>query len=150
MKKTKNIKKSLAKIIFILYLLLVWLFFIDRGFLRPAPADSCFGGPSHSRREHMRSINLSPSFSTMLSEGKDVFVLNLAAFIPMGFFICLFTKGKSKYKHVYLIFAIPVLIELLQYIFATGALDINDIILNVISGVIGVTTYAIIHKIKQR
>lgn len=86
----------------------------------------------------------------MLSEGKDVFVLNLAAFIPMGFFICLFTKGKSKYKHVYLIFAIPVLIELLQYIFATGTLDINDIILNVISGVIGVTTYAIIHKIKQR
>lgn len=68
----------------------------------------------------------------------------------MGFFICLFTKGKSKYKHVYLIVLIPIIIEVLQYIFATGALDINDIILNVISGIIGVTAYAIIHKIKQR
>lgn len=147
MKKTKNIKKSLAKSIFILYLLLVWLFFIDRGLI----IHKLFGAYwQFIRPLGFRSINLSPSFSTMLSEGKDVFVLNLAAFIPMGFFICLFTKGKSKYKHVYLIFAIPVLIELLQYIFATGALDINDIILNVISGVIGVTTYAIIHKIKQR
>ena len=77
-------------------------------------------------------------------------LLNLTAFIPMGFFICLFTKGKSKYKHVYLIVLIPIIIEVLQYIFATGALDINDIILNVISGIIGVTAYAIIHKIKQR
>ena len=146
MKKTKNIKKSLAKAIFILYLLLVWLFFIDRGLI----IHKLFGAYwQFIRPLGFRSINLSPSFSTMLSEGKDVFVLNLAAFIPMGFFICLFTKGKSKYKHVYLIFAIPVLIELLQYIFATGALDINDIILNVISGVIGVTTYAIIHKINK-
>ena len=128
MKKTKNIKKSLAKIIFILYLLLVWLFFIDRGLIIHKLFDAYW---SFIRPLGFRSINLSPSFSTMLSEGKDVFVLNLAAFIPMGFFICLFTKGKSKYKHVYLIFAIPVLIELLQYIFATGALDINDIILNI-------------------
>ena len=147
MSETKNIKKSLAKAIFILYLLLVWLFFIDRGLI----IHKLFGAYwQFIRPLGFRSINLSPSFSTMLSEGKDVFVLNLAAFIPMGFFICLFTKGKSKYKHVYLIFAIPVLIELLQYIFATGALDINDIILNVISGIIGVTAYAIIHKIKQR
>jgi glycopeptide antibiotics resistance protein len=86
----------------------------------------------------------------MLGEGKAVLLLNLTAFIPMGFFICLFTKGKSKYKHVYLIVLIPIIIEVLQYIFATGALDINDIILNVISGIIGVTAYAIIHKIKQR
>ena len=85
----------------------------------------------------------------MLGEGKAVLLLNLTAFIPMGFFICLFTKGKSKYKHVYLIFAIPILIELLQYIFATGALDINDIILNVISGIIGIIAYVVINKITK-
>lgn len=147
MKKTKNIKKSLAKIIFILYLLLVWIFFIDRGLIIHKLFDAYW---SFIRPLGFHSINLSPSFSTILSEGKDVFVLNLAAFIPMGFFICLFTKGKSKYKHVYLIVLIPIIIEVLQYIFATGALDINDIILNVISGIIGVTAYAIIHKIKQR
>ena len=139
MKKTKNIKKSLAKAIFILYLLLVWIFFIDRGLIIHKLFDAYW---SFIRPLGFRSINLSPSFSTMLGEGKAVLLLNLTAFIPMGFFICLFTKGKSKYKHVYLI--------VLQYIFATGALDINDIILNVISGIIGVTAYAIIHKIKQR
>ena len=147
MKKTKNIKKSLAKIIFILYLLLVWLFFIDRGFIFHKLFDAYW---AFIRPLGFRSINLSPSFSTILGEGKAVLLLNLTAFIPMGFFICLFTKGKSKYKHVYLIVLIPIIIEVLQYIFATGALDINDIILNVISGIIGVTAYAIIHKIKQR
>ena len=147
MKKTKNIKKSLAKIIFILYLLLVWLFFIDRGLIIHKLFDAYW---SFIRPLGFRSINLFPSFSTILGEGKAVLLLNLTAFIPMGFFICLFTKGKSKYKHVYLIVLIPIIIEVLQYIFATGALDINDIILNVISGIIGVTAYAIIHKIKQR
>ena len=147
MKKTKNIKKSLAKIIFILYLLLVWLFFIDRGLIIHKLFDAYW---SFIRPLGFRSINLSHSFSTILGEGKAVLLLNLTAFIPMGFFICLFTKGKSKYKHVYLIVLIPIIIEVLQYIFATGALDINDIILNVISGIIGVTAYAIIHKIKQR
>ena len=147
MKKAKNIKKSLAKAVFILYLLLVWLFFIDRGLI----IHKLFGAYwQFIRPLGFRSINLSPSFSTMLGEDKAVLLLNLTAFIPMGFFICLFTKGKSKYKHVYLIVLIPIIIEVLQYIFATGALDINDIILNVISGIIGVTAYAIIHKIKQR
>jgi glycopeptide antibiotics resistance protein len=37
-------------------------------------------------------------------------------------------------------------IEILQYIFATGALDINDIILNTVSGLIGVLIFAIIKK----
>lgn len=86
----------------------------------------------------------------MLGEGKAVLLLNLTAFIPMGFFICLFTKGKSKYKHVYLIVLIPIIIEVLRIFLQPAALDINDIILNVISGIIGVTAYAIIHKIKQR
>lgn len=146
MKKAKNIKKSLAKIIFILYLLLVWIFFIDRGLI----IHKLFGAYwQFIRPLGFRSINLIPSFSTMLSEGKAVLLLNLTAFIPMGFFICLFTKGKSKYKHVYLIVLIPIIIEVLQYIFATGALDINDIILNVISGIIGIIAYVVINKIKK-
>lgn len=146
MKKAKNIKKSLAKAVFILYLLLVWIFFIDRGLI----IHKLFGAYwQFIRPLGFRSINLIPSFSTMLSEGKAVLLLNLTAFIPMGFFICLFTKGKSKYKHVYLIVLIPIIIEVLQYIFATGALDINDIILNVISGIIGIIAYAVFSKITK-
>ncbi len=147
MKKTKSIKKNLSKALFILYLFLVWLFFIDRGLI----IHKLFGAYwSFIRPLGFRSINFIPSFATMLDEGKAVLLLNLAAFIPMGFFICLFTKGKSKYKHTYLILVIPVLIEALQYIFATGAFDINDIILNVISGIIGVIAFMIINKIKQK
>lgn len=146
MNKAKNIKKSLAKAVFILYLLLVWIFFIDRGLI----IHKLFGAYwQFIRPLGFRSINLSPSFSTMLSEGKAVLLLNLTAFIPMGFFICLFTKGKSKYKHIYLIVLIPIIIEVLQYIFASGALDINDIILNVISGIIGIIAYAVFSKITK-
>lgn len=144
MKKTKSIKKNLAKAVFILYLLLVWIFL---GLI----IHKLFGAYwSFIRPLGFRVINLSPSFGTMLDEGKAVLLLNLTAFIPMGFFICLFTKSKSKYKHTYLILVIPVLIEVVQYIFATGAFDINDIILNVISGIMGVITYAVFSKIKQR
>ncbi len=147
MKKAKSIKKNLAKAAFILYLLLVWIFFIDRGLI----IHKLFGAYwSFIIPLGFRSINLIPSFTTMLGEGKTVLLLNLAAFILMGFFICLFTKGKSKYKHTYLILVIPILIEVLQYIFATGALDINDIILNVISGGIGVIVFMIINKIRQK
>ena len=82
----------------------------------------------------------------MLNEGKAVLLLNLTAFIPMGFFICCFTRGNNKYKNISFLVLIPIVIEILQYIFATGALDINDIILNTVSGLIGVLIFAIIKK----
>ena len=54
------------------------------------------------------------------------------------------------YKNISFVVLIPIVIEILQYIFATGALDINDIILNTVSGLIGVLIFAIIKKLIKK
>lgn len=138
----KNVKR-LSVILFIIYLFLVWVFFIDRGLI----IHKLFGVYwSFIRPLRFHTTNFIPSVSAMLSEGKAVLLLNLTAFIPMGFFICCFTRGNNKYKNISFVVLIPIVIEILQYIFATGALDINDIILNTVSGLIGVLIFAIIKK----
>lgn len=139
-------KKAFAIVAFILYLLLVWLFFIDRGLIIHKLFNAYW---SFIRPLNLHSANFVPSLSTMLSEGKAILLLNLVSFIPMGFFICVFTKGKNKYKHAYLVIVIPIIIELLQYALATGAFDINDIILNAISGIAGIILYAIYKAAKK-
>lgn len=136
--------KPLSIIVFTLYLFLVWVFFIDRGLIIHELTGAYL---SFIRPFTLHKANLTPSISLMLSEGKAVLLLNLTAFIPMGFFICLFTKGNNKYKNISFVVLIPIVIEILQYIFATGALDINDIILNTVSGLIGVLIFAIVKKI---
>lgn len=138
----KNVKR-LSVILFIIYLFLVWVFFIDRGLI----IHKLFGVYwSFIRPLRFHTTNFIPSVSAMLNEGKAVLLLNLTAFIPMGFFICLFTKSNKKYKNISFLVLIPIVIEILQYIFSTGALDINDIILNTVSGLIGVLIFAIIKK----
>lgn len=142
----KNVKR-LSVILFIIYLFLVWVFFIDRGLI----IHKLFGVYwSFIRPLRFHTTNFIPSVSAMLSEGKAVLLLNLTAFIPMGFFICCFTRGNNKYKNISFVVLIPIVIEILQYIFATGALDINDIILNTVSGLIGVLIFAIIKKLIKK
>ena len=139
--------KPLSIIVFTLYLFLVWVFFIDRGLIIHELTGAYL---SFIRPFTLHKANSTPSISLMLSEGKAVLLLNLTAFIPMGFFICLFTKGNNKYKNISFVVLIPIVIEILQYIFATGALDINDIILNTVSGLIGVLIFAIIKKLIKK
>ena len=91
----KNVKR-LSVILFIIYLFLVWVFFIDRGLIIHELTGAYL---SFIRPFTLHKANLTPSISLMLSEGKAVLLLNLTAFIPMGFFICLFTKGNNKYKY---------------------------------------------------
>lgn len=139
--------KPLSIAIFILYLFLIWVFFIDRGLIIHELTGAYL---SFIRPFTLHKANLTPSISLMLNEGKAVLLLNLTAFIPMGFFICCFTRGNNKYKNISFVVLIPIVIEILQYIFATGALDINDIILNTVSGLIGVLIFAIIKKIIKK
>lgn len=142
----KNVKR-LSVILFIIYLFLVWVFFIDRGLIIHELTGAYL---SFIRPLRFHTTNFIPSVSAMLNEGKAVLLLNLTAFIPMGFFICCFTRGNNKYKNISFVVLIPIVIEILQYIFATGALDINDIILNTVSGLIGVLIFAIIKKLIKK
>lgn len=63
---------------------------------------------------------------------------NLFLLLPMGFFLPLFFK-KLRHAGAYVItlFAMTVLIELIQLLFGIGTFDVDDILLNMIGGVAG-------------
>ncbi|WP_282943486.1 VanZ family protein [Paenibacillus sp. RC67] len=111
-----------------------------------------FGFSRGARTE--RLYNLTP-FKTIWSYvadiqyyNLDIWVINLfgnvAAFVPFGFLIpCLFRSYAKWYKVTNLLFWALLLVETIQLIFKVGSFDVDDIMLNVIGGLIGYYMYAL-------
>jgi glycopeptide antibiotics resistance protein len=73
---------------------------------------------------------------------------NILAFMPMGFFIPLLSKKTRFFIKIIIISAITsLLVEVIQYKFAVGSFDVDDIILNTLGGFIGYICYKIAHSI---
>lgn len=68
---------------------------------------------------------------------------NIILFVPLGIFLGTFLNHKRKYilKSLMVIIFISFLFELIQFVFAIGASDINDLILNTSGGMIGIFIY---------
>lgn len=75
---------------------------------------------------------------------------NMLMFIPLGVIFSLFAKKPSALLAGFYCFATSLGIELFQYIFSTGAVDVDDVILNTIGGLIGIFLYHIIKNFCQR
>jgi len=101
-------------------------------------------------RPNFRSVNLVPfrQITEYLSGGmpKSVAFINLignvVVFIPLGVYLALFGKDKGIPINLLFVFLISVSVEALQYAFACGASDIDDVLLNCLGGMIGI----LIHK----
>lgn len=70
---------------------------------------------------------------------------NIAIFIPFGLLLPIVQKDKSKKIILYGLIT-SALIEIIQYVFAFGSSDIDDLMLNTLGTVIGYLLYKIIHK----
>lgn len=116
-------------------------------------ADTVFIG-----RDSIRSVNLIPFDSIrnfiMINNGIggtriiDMNIWgNILMFIPAGIYFILHNASKSITKNLFFIFLLSLFIEVIQYIFALGATDIDDIILNLTGGLIGLIIYKITQKI---
>ena len=70
---------------------------------------------------------------------------NIAIFIPFGLLLPIVQKDKSKKIILYGLIT-SALIEIIQYVFALGSSDIDDLMLNTLGAVIGYLLYKIIHK----
>ncbi len=101
---------------------------------------------SANRGYEYRSVNLVPFktiemylTTTVLSD--SVKILNLAGnvliFTPLGFYLSVFSHKIHFFFRVLILLAVPVLVEVLQYVFKTGASDIDDVILNFLGGLLG-------------
>lgn len=134
--------KYVSFIVFVLYIsYLVYLTFFDQ---------------LYGREFIHRSINIIPlktviQFLTS-SFNRNIIVTNIAgniiAFMPMGFLLPIaFRKLNVFLKVILVVLAATVAIEILQYITGAGATDIDDVILNLLGGVLGYSVYIVIMKI---
>jgi len=109
-------------------------------------------------RESLRSVNLIPlktinqfiAVDNRFGNGLVVNVNiwgNILMFVPAGIYVILHNKNKSILINLFLIFLLSLGIEIIQYIFSIGATDIDDIILNVVGGFIGLLIYSLLKKI---
>ncbi len=72
---------------------------------------------------------------------------NIVIFIPFGIFISMLIKDKSIKYYSFLTFITTLSIEIVQYIFALGITDIDDVLLNLIGGVFGILVYKLLYAI---
>lgn len=72
---------------------------------------------------------------------------NIFLFVPFAFLlpIC-FSKGRTLKESFLYSFLLSTLVELYQFTFRVGVLDVDDVILNVIGGIIGYIVYKLTIK----
>jgi glycopeptide antibiotics resistance protein len=69
---------------------------------------------------------------------------NIIIFIPLGIYMTLVNRNKLILVNTILVTLLSLLVEIAQFIFAVGATDIDDIILNTIGGLLGVLLFHVI------
>lgn len=72
---------------------------------------------------------------------------NIAVFIPFGMYLQVLLKNKAFIKSLFIVAITTVAIELIQFVFALGSADIDDVILNALGGVIGILFYKLLVKL---
>jgi glycopeptide antibiotics resistance protein len=99
-----------------------------------------------------RSVNLIPFGGSSLSQGRidwSELILNVVVFVPFGIYAGVIYKRWSPNKILFLILALTLLIESLQYILKIGAFDVTDLLTNTTGGVLGWLLFQAIKRVVQ-
>ena len=96
--------------------------------------------PFHSIRENL-SYGHSPVSWDML--------YNMVMFVPFGIVYCYYQKNFCIYKAIGLSFLTTFLIEASQFVFKTGVVDIDDLMINTMGSLVGIFLYTVFRKILQ-
>jgi glycopeptide antibiotics resistance protein len=76
---------------------------------------------------------------------------NVAAFVPFGLFLPIVTNTRLNFWSVVILtFDLSLAIELMQLITRVGCFDVDDLILNVIGGMIGYGICCIFDKMERK
>ena len=97
--------------------------------------------PFHSIRENLR-YGHSPVSWDML--------YNMVMFVPFGIVYCYYQKNFCIYKAIGFSFLTTLLIEAAQFVFKTGVVDIDDLMINTMGSLVGIFLYIALRKILQR
>jgi glycopeptide antibiotics resistance protein len=78
----------------------------------------------------------------------DNLIGNLLVFMPLGFLIAFFLKKMRKIISVIILsFVVSTLVEITQGILGVGSVDIDDVILNTLGGLVGLLCFLISYKV---
>ena len=93
---------------------------------------------------HLRNINLIPFAESVIVNGHldttEIFQ-NLAAFVPFG------VLRKPLVGQILPILMSSLLFETVQYLFAIGASDVTDLLMNTLGGILGIGIAALMEKL---
>lgn len=149
MKKSNTLLKTLMRVGFYCYMILLFyfLFFGDR---------SSGALPETSYRYNLTLFQeIGRFWKYRQVVGFHVAFLNLAGnvigFMPFGFMMpCLDQDNQNGYKMVVLSFLLSLAVECIQLIFKLGCFDVDDIFLNTIGGALGYLIFAIGAGIRRK
>lgn len=63
---------------------------------------------------------------------------NILAFVPLGAYLAFLRRRVRIWSSLLVVAAVSVAVEILQWVFAVGTSDIDDVILNCVGGLLGV------------
>ena len=125
--------KALSWILFAAYLLiLLWLVLFKLSY-HPFAVIRDF---------KIQSLNLVPFTYPRKSE----LISNIIAFIPFGVMLGINFKEAAFWKKLSVIFAVSLLLEIIQYVLAIGVTDITDLIMNTLGGLVGLAAYVSVSR----
>ncbi|MCT4544748.1 MAG: VanZ family protein [Vallitalea sp.] len=144
---SKEFRKLYRVICFVLFsvymMVLINLLFFDIRYGRVTGIKGCNLVPFKTIRNYIinrKYVNDSVVITNILG--------NIFAFIPFGFFVpTLFIKTRCFIKVILISGLLSLLVELMQYKFAVGTFDVDDIILNTIGGFVGYIVFKICFNI---
>lgn len=105
---------------------------------------------SFSALGHYRSVNLIPFAGSVVINGKvdlDEVLNNFIVFIPVGLYLGMMMPKSSPLRKIAPIFGLSLLYEVIQFIYAIGASDITDLIMNTLGGAAGIFLVFLITKL---
>lgn len=141
MKKYYNVIFGIMLIVY--FIVLAYLVFFSHSF-----------GRGYIRRD----IHLIPFRTIMqylfVKRSLGLFIVNvpgnIAAFVPLGYLLPGVSKRFLKLKNLIIaVFSVTLAVEVIQYIAAVGTSDIDDIILNLLGGLIGYVMFIVPIEIKK-
>ncbi|UUC40886.1 VanZ family protein [Clostridioides difficile] len=144
-KKSENLLLSIIYIIFFVYILMIIRIILFRDVPIYAISKGTF-----------RTVNLIPFYTIyqfIVDSNIDFMkstvniIENIGIFIPIGIFFPIVFKNLNKKTIIIAIILVSLAFELIQYIFALGSSDIDDIILNSLGGIIGIAIYINMNKL---
>ena len=131
-------EQKITLVLLVIYLIiLTWIILLKTQF-------------SFSTLGHYRSVNLIPFAGSVVINGKvdlDEILNNFIVFIPVGLYLGMLMPKSSPLRKIAPIFGLSLLYEVIQFIFAIGASDITDLIMNTMGGAAGIFLVFLITKL---